>query len=163
MQMQIQGVSPQAMSIDCLNTSKHFSIIDCINTLESSSAQIRQTFGRLTQEHQAMADDWFRLMARRGWYQVHEARPETRTQVANFMNTMQTSMQSNIPSQTFSTASQPGQYGFGSQTYASQSGYGQGGFGSQIYGRQSAAQYQGSPMTGMSGSSWGNQGTQYLV
>lgn len=153
--MQIQGVSPQAMSIDCLNTSKHFTIIDSMNTLESSSSQIRQTFSRLTQEHQAMADDWFRLMHRRGWYQVHEARPESRTQTANFLNTMQTSIQSQMPGQpqTFTTGTQPTSYSFGSQTYSPQSGYGQGGFGSQIHGRQSAAQYHGSPMTGMSGTS----------
>ena len=62
----MQGVSLQAMSIDCLNTSKHFTLVDCINTLESSSSQVRQAFSRLTQEHQSMADDWFRLI-QRGW------------------------------------------------------------------------------------------------
>ena len=157
--MQQQGVSPQAISIDCLNTSKHLSIIDCMNTLESSSSQVRQAFGRFTQEHQAMADDWFRLMERRGWYQVQEARPESRTQTANFINSMQTSMQSSIPGQSFSTSVQPtSQYGLGNQNYGgTQYGYGQGGFGSQIYGQQSAAHYQSSPM---SGTSFGSQ--QYL-
>jgi hypothetical protein len=153
-----QGVSLQAMSIDCLNTSKHFTIIDCINTLESANSQVRQAFSRLTQEHQSMADDWFRLMERRGWYQVPEARPEIRTQMANFVNTMQTSMRS-MPGQSYTSAAQPS-YGFGHQTFGSQSGYGQGGFGSQIYGQQSAAQYQSSPMSGMSGTSFGS--SQYL-
>jgi len=155
--MQQMGVSLQAMSIDCLNTSKHFAIVDCINTLESSSSQVRQAFGRLTQEHQSMADDWFRLMNRRGWYQVSEARPEARSQVANFINSMQTAMQTSIPGQTFTSAAQPS-YGFGQ--FGSQSGYGQGGFGSQIYGQQSAAQYQSSPVTGMYGTTQGS--SQYL-
>lgn len=157
MQQQM-GVSLQAMSIDCLNTSKHFSIIDCINTLESSSSQVRQAFSRLTQEHQSMADDWFRLMSRRGWYQVQEARPEAISQVANHISTLQTSMQSTMPGQSFTSASQPS-YGV-PHSYGSQPGYGQGGFGSQIYGQQSAAQYQSSPMSGMSGPSWGS--SQYL-
>lgn len=156
--MQQMGVSLQAMSIDCLNTSKHFSIIDCINTLESSSSQVRQAFSRFTQEHQSMADDWFRLMSRRGWYPIQEARPEAISQMTNFINTMQSSMQSNIPGQSFTSASQPS---FGiPQTYGSNLGYGQGGFGSQIYGQQSAAQYQSTPMSGVSGSTWGS--SQYL-
>lgn len=153
--MQQQGVSLQAMSIDCLNTSKHFTIIDCINTLESSSSQVRQAFSRLTQEHQSMADDWFRLMQRRGWYQVPDARPEVRTQMANFINNISSAVQT-MPGQSFTSVSQPNQYGLGTQTFGSQSGYGQGGFGSQIYGQQSAAQYQNSPMTGVS-TSFGNQ------
>lgn len=161
--MMQQGISPQVISIDCLNTSKHFSIIDCINTLESSSSQVRQTFNRLTQEHQSMADDWYRLMQRRGWYQVQEARPESRTQTANFINSIQSSIQSSIPGQSFTASSQPvSQYGGGHQVYggSSQYGYGQGGFGPQISSQQSAAQYQGSPVSGAPGTSWGSG--QYL-
>ena len=142
----MQGVILQAMSIDCLNTSKHFTLVDCINTLESSSSQVRQAFSRLTQEHQSMADDWFRLMHNRGWYQVPEVRPEVRTQVANWINSIQT----NMTGQQFTTSPQTtGQYSMTSPTYGGpQYGYGQGGFGSQIYGQQSAAQV--SPVTGTS-------------
>lgn len=143
-----QGISLQAMSIDCLNTSKHFTLVDCINTLEASSSQVRQAFSRLTQEHQAMADEWFRLMHNRGWYQVPEARPEVRTQVANWINSLQTNMMG-TGQQTFTTSPQPSQYGITGPTYGGpQYGYGQGGFGSQIYGQQSAA--QASPISGTS-------------
>lgn len=140
-------VSMQAMSIDCLNTAKQFTITECFNTLESSSAQCRQSFSRMTQEHQSMADDWFRLMHRRGWYQVPEARPEIRTQIASFVSSMQSSMQS--PFSGAGSTAQSGQFGYG-QSFGSgnQYGYGQGGFGSQIYGQQSAAMQPGGMYTG---------------
>lgn len=147
----ISGISLQAMSIDCLNTAKHFTLVDCINTLESSSAEVRQSFSRLTQDHQSMADDWFRLMNRRGWYQVPEARPEIRSQVAGFLNSMQSGFTSGQVAGMGSTMSPPGQYNY-THTYGggSQYGYGQGGFGSQIYGQQSAAQEQGGMLTSSS-------------
>ena len=153
----LQGVSMQAMSIDCLNTAKHFCLSDCINTLESSSAQVRQTFSRYTQEHQTMADDWFKLMERRGWYQVPPARPESRTQMAGFINSLQSGISGQYTG-AGTTQSTAGQYNY-SQTYGggSQYGWGQGGFGSQLYGRQSAAQQQGGMYSGASVS-----GQQYL-
>jgi len=41
----------------------------------------------MNQEHTAMADEWFRLMNSRGWYQVSQARPESVTKsISNLQN-----------------------------------------------------------------------------
>ena len=132
MNLQQGSISLQGMSIDCLNTAKHFSLVDSFNSLESSNPQVRQAFSRTAQDHKSMAEDWFQLMHRRGWYQVPDARPEIKSQVSNFIN----SLQSNIGAQ---------------QTTAGQQTFGQtfGGYGQQNYGTQTVAQqggYQGSGM-----------------
>jgi len=137
--MQQGSISLQAMSIDCLNTIKHFALADSVSVLESSNAQVRQTLMRTAQEHMSMAEDWFQLMHRRGWYQVPEARPEVRSQLNNFVS----SVQSNIGQQ-ITTGGQAGyQTSYGQQTYISPYAqqsvakhgkeYGTGGMGGQKY------------------------------
>jgi len=114
--MQQGNISLQGMSIDCLNTIKHFALVEAFNMLESSNPQVRQAFNRMAQEHQSMAEDWFRLMHRRGWYQVPDARPEIRSQVNNFIS----SLQSNMGIHQMATG-QVGQQMYGQQTYGQQS------------------------------------------
>jgi len=114
--MQQGNISLQGMSIDCLNTIKHFALVEAFNMLESSNPQVRQAFNRMAQEHQSMAEDWFRLMHRRGWYHVPDARPEIRSQVNNFIS----SLQSNMGIHQMATG-QVGQQMYGQQTYGQQS------------------------------------------
>ncbi|NLO89864.1 MAG: spore coat protein [Clostridia bacterium] len=136
--MQQGSISLQAMSIDCLNTIKHFALIDTINVLESANSQVRQTLMRTTQEHMSMAEDWFQLMNRRGWYQVPEARPEVRNQLNNFVS----SVQSNI-GQRITTGGQAGyQTPYGQQPYTSP------------YAQQSVAKQGNEYGTGGSGSKY---------
>jgi len=110
------SISLQGMCIDCLNSIKHFALVEAFNTLESSNPQVRQAFNRMAQEHQSMAEDWFQLMHRRGWYQVPNARPEIRSHVNNFIS----SLQSNMGMYQMATG-QVGQQMYGQQTYGQQS------------------------------------------
>lgn len=82
------NMSPQSLAIDCLNSLKFLSICDAFETLESSTPQIREMFSRASQEHARMADEWFRLMSRKGWYQMVPARMDIQSQVASHLNNM---------------------------------------------------------------------------
>ena len=87
-------VSPVSISIDCLGTTKYQALLDTDGALESATPQIKQMYTRMTQEHLAMADEWFRLMNSRGWYQVPQARPETVAQAVNHIQTVISQAQS---------------------------------------------------------------------
>ncbi|HBT20867.1 MAG TPA: hypothetical protein DEA47_05860 [Peptococcaceae bacterium] len=134
--MQQGSLSLQAMSIDCLNTIKHFALVNAFSVLESSNAKIRQTLMRTAQEHMSMAEDWFQLMNRRGWYQVPEARPEVRSQLNSFVS----SVQSNITKKSAE----------GGQTVY------------QTYGQQSYVSPSAQQSTGTQGKEYGTGGQKYL-
>lgn len=76
MAYQQQQISPISISIDCLNSTKYLMLRDTYAVMETSTPQLKQAFSRMAQEHVSMADEWFRLMKSRGWYQVNSARPE---------------------------------------------------------------------------------------
>ncbi|MEW6572284.1 MAG: spore coat protein [Bacillota bacterium] len=82
-----QQVSPISIAIDCLNSTKYLVLRDAYGAMETTTPQLRHAFSRMAQEHLGMADEWFRLMQSRGWYQVPQARPEM---VAQAMNQFQT-------------------------------------------------------------------------
>lgn len=98
------SISPQGIATDCLNSSKFLVISDAFESLECSTPQIRDTFVRMNQQHLRMADEWYRLMSRKGWYQVPQARPEIQSQVASHINTMG----SQIMGSAYTQASTPG-------------------------------------------------------
>ncbi|MCL6612069.1 MAG: spore coat protein [Peptococcaceae bacterium] len=83
-----QQVSPVCIAIDCLNSTKYLAQLDTKGVLEASTPQLKQAFSRMNQDHVAMADEWFRLMNSRGWYQVAQARPETVTQAMSHLQTV---------------------------------------------------------------------------
>ncbi len=74
--MPYQQVSPVGISIDCLNSAKYQALRDVNGVMESATPQLKQVYSRMAQDHLAMADEWFRMMNSRGWYQVLQARPE---------------------------------------------------------------------------------------
>lgn len=78
-----QQVSPVSISIDCLNSTKYPVLRDAYGAMETATPQLRQAYNRMSQEHLALADEWFRLMNSRGWYQVPQARPEIVSQSMN--------------------------------------------------------------------------------
>jgi spore coat protein CotF len=78
-----QQLSPVSISIDCLNSTKYMAERDTSGALEAATPQLKQIYSRMAQEHLAMADEWFRLMNSRGWYQVSQARPEMIAQTMN--------------------------------------------------------------------------------
>ncbi len=78
-----QQISAVSVAIDCLNSAKYLALRDTQGAMEASTPQLRQAYSRMTQEHLAMADEWFRLMNSRGWYQVSQARPEMVAQTIN--------------------------------------------------------------------------------
>ncbi|MFZ5642055.1 MAG: spore coat protein [Bacillota bacterium] len=84
-----QQVSPISIAIDCLNSTKYLALRDTYGAMESATPQMKQAYSRMTQEHLAMQEEWFRLMNSRGWYQVSQARPElaaqTMSQIQNII------------------------------------------------------------------------------
>jgi len=78
-----QQISPVSISIDCLNSTKYLMLRDAYSATETATPQLKQAYARMAQEHLAMADEWFRLMNSRGWYQVPQARPEIVTQTVS--------------------------------------------------------------------------------
>lgn len=95
-----QQISPISMSIDCLNSTKYQIFKDAHVVMESANPQLKQAFSRMTQEHVAMADEWFRLMNSRGWYNVSQAKPESIAQAASQLQ--------NVAAQTQATPFQAG-------------------------------------------------------
>ncbi|MCL5935034.1 MAG: spore coat protein [Firmicutes bacterium] len=95
-----QQISPVSISIDCLNSTKYLVLRDAVDAVKTASPQLKQVYSRMTQEHLAMQDEWFRLMNSRGWYQVAPAQPNTITQTINQIQT--------VISQTQGTAGQAG-------------------------------------------------------
>ncbi|MFZ5652352.1 MAG: spore coat protein [Bacillota bacterium] len=89
-----QQISPISMSIDCLNSTKYQIFKDAHVVMESASPQLKQVFSRMTQDHVAMADEWFRLMNSRGWYNVSQARPESVAQTASHLQSVMMQTQS---------------------------------------------------------------------
>ncbi|NLK01230.1 MAG: spore coat protein [Clostridia bacterium] len=133
--MQHNSISPQGMSMDCLNTLKHFTVSESFNILECSTPHIRNKFQKMSQEHQAMAEDWFQLMHRRGWYPVSEARPEKIKQTLSQIS----SLQSGISDQFQGMQGQQGQ-SFEQPVYGQQPIYGQQGFRQQSTAQQDKSQ-----------------------
>lgn len=93
-----QQLSPASMAIDCLNSTKYLVLRDAYATMETATPQLKQAFNRMAQDHLSMADDWFRLMNNRGWYQVPQARPEILNQIMNQVQTI-TSQTRTAPAQ----------------------------------------------------------------
>jgi len=83
-----QQVSPVGIAIDCLNSIKHMASLDTKGALETATPQLKQAYSRMNQEHLAMADEWFRLMHSRSWYQVSMARPESVTQSLSHLHSV---------------------------------------------------------------------------
>ncbi|MFZ5646042.1 MAG: spore coat protein [Bacillota bacterium] len=81
-------ISPVSMSIDCLNSTKYMILRDAQGMMETATPQLKQAFARMTQDHVTMADEWFRLMNSRGWYNVSQARPESVTALATQIQTV---------------------------------------------------------------------------
>jgi spore coat protein CotF len=86
------SLSPQSIAIDCLNSSKFLALTDAFEVLECSTPQIKDIFARMNQQHITMADEWYRLMARKGWYQTTQVRPELQSQVSSHINNLTAQM-----------------------------------------------------------------------
>lgn len=93
-----QQISPVGVAIECLNSTKYLASLDTKGVLEASTPQLKQAYSRMNQEHMAMADEWFRLMNSRGWYQVSQARPESVTQALSQLQAVISQIQG-IPAQ----------------------------------------------------------------
>jgi spore coat protein CotF len=83
-----QQLSPVSMAIDCLNNMKYLLLRDAFGIMETATPQLKQTINRMNQDHLSMADDWFRLMNNRGWYQVPQARPDIVSQLMSQVQTI---------------------------------------------------------------------------
>ncbi|MFW5787488.1 MAG: spore coat protein [Halanaerobiales bacterium] len=89
-------ISVQSISTDCLNSAKYLVLRDSYVTLESATPQVKQTVRSMFDDHIQMADDWFRLMSSKGWYNVPQAS-------SSFTNQMVGQIQD------FSSQTRPGQ------------------------------------------------------
>ncbi|MFW5998671.1 MAG: spore coat protein [Halanaerobiaceae bacterium] len=81
-------ISLQSMATDCLNSLKFLIIRDSFTAMESATPQVRQIVKNMTEEHLQMADEWFRLMANRGWYKVPQANSNLADQMRNHIQNL---------------------------------------------------------------------------
>ncbi len=63
-------MSPKSIATSFLEGSKFMAVESTRTALECSTPQIRRAFSRMIDDHLRLAEDWFELMERKGWYRV---------------------------------------------------------------------------------------------
>lgn len=104
-------ISTVGMAIDSLNTAKFMALCDMQNILETGSPDLRNLYLRMAQDHQNMANEWFRLMQGRGWYQVVPGRADVAAQLTSHMQRMASAVDVNYGQTGYGYQPQFNQYG----------------------------------------------------
>ncbi|MFW6270563.1 MAG: spore coat protein [Bacillota bacterium] len=81
-------ISVQSIAIDCLNSLKYMILRDSFGIMECATPQVRQEVKSMTEDHMKMADEWFRLMANKGWYKVPQADSNLANQMYDHIQNM---------------------------------------------------------------------------
>ncbi|MHB8928034.1 MAG: spore coat protein [Bacillota bacterium] len=81
-------MSPKSIATDFLEASKFMAVENTRTALECATPQVRRTFARMADDHLRLAEDWFEVMERKGWYKVVPGDEETlnlvRSEARNF-------------------------------------------------------------------------------
>jgi len=81
-------MSSKAIATSFLEASKFMAVENTRTALECSTPQVRRAFTRMIDDHLRMAEDWFEVMERKGWYKVLPGDEETlnmvRSEARNF-------------------------------------------------------------------------------
>ncbi len=70
-------ISPKSIATSFLEGAKFMAVEDTRAALESATPQVRRTFSRMVDDQLRLAEDWFEVMERKGWYKVVPANDET--------------------------------------------------------------------------------------